>query len=246
MITSKIDGVSSGKTSLAELGVSFGAFGAKAGSANTLQLDETKFKAALESDPAGVANVLAAFRATATLQGGGTGSLQSVTGDPTAERKPGTYTLTTTDNGDGTAKVTATFKPSDGGTTTETVLDNVTPGSTNTSLISGVTLTFKGALAFGTDTITIATPTRGIAAKFEQFLDPILRGGGEMDKRQEAADAETKGIKDRIDRMNTRLERERELLQQKFARMEVAVSRLNAQRSSLNALASVMSTYGMI
>ncbi|MCL6441600.1 MAG: flagellar filament capping protein FliD, partial [Thermoleophilum sp.] len=125
MIVGKIDGVTSGKTTLGEMGISFGAVGAKAGTANTLTLDETKFRAALENDPAGVANVLSAFRATATLEPGGTGGIASLSGDPTAFRKPGKYTIETTVNGDGTANITATFKPSDGGASTTTTLANV-------------------------------------------------------------------------------------------------------------------------
>jgi flagellar hook-associated protein 2 len=237
MITARIDGVSGGKTSLADLGVSFGAVGSAVGTTNTLTLNEAKFRAALEADPAGVANVLAAFQASATLQPGGTGSVAAISGTPTAVRKPGTYTVTTTDNGDGTAKVTATFKPADGGPSVETVSDRVTPGSILTGLIPGLTVTLKPTVQAGTDTITVTTPVRGIAAKFEQYLEPLVRADGLMDRRLDEADRETRRIKDNIDRINERLDRERQLLQEKFARMETAIAQLQAQRSSLTALA---------
>jgi flagellar hook-associated protein 2 len=240
LITGRIDGVGGGKTSLGDIGISYGAVGSKAGTTNTLTLDEAKFKAALETDPAGVANVLSAFRATAALNAGGTGGVQSLTGDPSTLRRPGTYTLTTEVNGDGTAKVTAMFKPADGGASITSSIDNVAAGSSDTGLIPGVTLTFKGAFTAGTDTIAVATPTRGIAAKLEQFLEPLTRGGGALDQRQDTAQSDIKSMKDRIDRMNTRLDRERELLQSKFARMEVALTRAQEQRSSLNALAQAL------
>jgi flagellar hook-associated protein 2 len=237
MVSDRIDGVSGGKTTLADLGVSFGAVGSAVGTTNALTMDEAKFRAALEADPAGVANVLAAFQASATLQPGGTGSVAAISGTPTALRKPGTYTVTTTDNGNGTAKVTATFKPADGGPSVDTVVDQVAPGSTLTSLIPGLSVTLKPTIQAGTDTIAVTTPVRGIAAKFEQYLDPLVRVDGLMDHRLDEADQETKRIKDNIDRINERLDQERQQLQEKFARMETAIAQLQAQRSSLNALA---------
>lgn len=242
MIVGKIDGVTSGKTTLGEMGISFGAVGAKAGTANTLTLDETKFRAALENDPAGVANVLSAFRATATLEPGGTGGIASLSGDPTAFRKPGKYTIETTVNGDGTANITATFKPSDGGASTTTTLANVVAGSSTTSLIAGVTVTFDGAFTAGTDTVTIATPVRGIAAKLEQYLDPLSRADGTLQKRQDSENSAIEQMKKRVDRMNERLENQRQLLQEKFARMEQAMARAQAQRSSIAALAATIGT----
>jgi flagellar hook-associated protein 2 len=240
MITSKIDGVTTGKTTLGEMGISFGSVGAKAGTANTLTLDETKFRAALENDPAGVANVLSAFRATATLDGAGTGGLASLSGDPAAFRKPGKYTIETAVNGDGTANITATFKPTDGSASSTTTLSNVAAGSTTTSLIAGVTVTFDGAFTAGTDTVTIGTPTRGIATKLEQYLDPLSRADGTLQKRQDSENSAIEGMKKRVDRMNDRLERQRQLLQQKFARMEQAMARAQEQRSSISALAAAI------
>jgi flagellar hook-associated protein 2 len=238
MITAAIDGVSSGKKTLGELGVSFGPVGSKAGTANTLTLDEAKFRSALENDPAGVANVLSAFRATATLNGGGTGGVQGLSGDPTALRRPGKYTITTAVNGDGTANITATFKPTDGSASSTTTLSNVTAGSTTTGLIGGVTVTLKGTFTAGTDTVTIATPTRGISAKLEQYLDPLTRGDGTLQARQESENKEIGDLKKRVDLMNERLDNQRQFLQQKFARMEQAMARAQSQRSALSSLAA--------
>jgi flagellar hook-associated protein 2 len=98
-------------------------------------------------------------------------------------------------------------------------------------------VTLKPTVQAGTDTITVTTPVRGIAAKFEQYLEPLVRADGLMDRRLDEADRETRRIKDNIDRINERLDRERQLLQEKFARMETAIAQLQAQRSSLTALA---------
>lgn len=238
-VTAKIDGVTGGKTSLADLGISFGSAGSKVGTTNLLQLDESKFTAALQSDPAGVAQVFAAFGATATLQGGGTGGVQGIAGDPTGLRKPGTYTIDTAVNGDGTANITATFKPADGSAAVTSTLTNVAAGSARTDLIPGVTVTFKGAFAAGTDTISIATPKRGIAAKLEQYLDPLTRSGGSLDQRQDIAKSDIDDMKKQIDKMNGRLDDERVRLQAKFAAMEQALARLQQQRSQLATLAQL-------
>jgi len=244
LLMAPIDGVTTGKTSLADLGLSFGAVGSSPGSTNTLTLDEAKFRAALQSDPAGVANVLSAFGASASLNAGGTGGVQSVAGAPTKLRVPGTYQITTSVNGDGTANITAVFTPSDGGPSQTTTANNVAAGSTNTSLIAGVTLTFKGAFTAGTDTITIGTPTRGIASKLEQYLDPLTRAGGALAQRQETMADGIQDMNDQIQRMNDRLAQQQQQLQDKFAQMEIALARLQDQRSSLTALAQAVAAGG--
>ncbi|MFN8558707.1 MAG: flagellar filament capping protein FliD [Dehalococcoidia bacterium] len=213
--------------------------GSAIGTTNTLTLDEGKFRAALQEDPTGVATIVSAFRATAALNGGGTGGVQGLTGDPTGLRRPGTYTVTTSVNTNGTGYITAVFKPSDGGAEITTTADNVAAGSTNTTLIPGVTLTFKGTLAAGTNTIAVATPVRGVAAKLEQFLDPLTRADGVLSQRQDVATKNIERLNDSIDRMNERLDQERERLQRQFAAMESAIARLQSQRSSLNALSAL-------
>lgn len=237
LLTSPIDGVTDGKKTLADLGLSFGNVGSKPGTTTTLVLDEAKFRAALQADPAGVSNVLAAFRSTATLNGGGTGALQGLSGAPSALRKPGTYSITTTLNDDGTAKITATFTPTDGGTGTTATVNSAVAGATLTNLIPGVAVTLKGALTAGTDTVTIGTPTRGIAAKLEQYLDPLTRTGGILAQRQDAATADITDMNNQIQRLNDNLNQQQQMLQDKFGRMEVALSKLQEQRSALASLA---------
>src|SRR5207249_4084428 len=105
--------------------------------------------------------------------------------------------------------------------------------STNTTLVPGTTLTFKGTLAAGTDTITVANPTRGVVAKLEQYLDPMTRTGGVLSSRQQQENDAIGRMNDQIAQMNDRLAQQQQLLQDKFARMEAALSRLQSQRSAL-------------
>lgn len=235
LVAEPVDGITTGKTTLAEIGISFGAVGSAAGTTNLLQLDETKFKNALANDPAGVAQVLSAFKATAALDAGGTGGIDSISGDPTGIRRPGKYTVTTVLSG-ANADVTVTFKPDDGGQEVTTTAYGVTAGSSNTTLIPGTTLTFKGALTAGADTITVANPTRGVVAKLEQYLDPLSRGGGVLASRQTRESAAIERMNDQIDQMNDRLAQRQIVLQNKFARMESSLARLQSQRSALSAL----------
>lgn len=239
MLTGPIDGVTTGKRTIADLGLSFGAVGSKVGTANTLTLDDTKFRAALDADPAGVANVFSAFRATVALDPGGTGGVASVSGDPASVKRPGTYTFTTAVNPDQTANITIVFTPRDGGPPVTTALSNVAAGSGDASVIPGSLISFKGVFTDGTDTLTVATPTRGLAAKLDQYLDPLTRPTGTLDQRQDVANKEVKDLKARVDRMNARMTTERDRLQSKFATLETTLQRLQSQRAAVNALASL-------
>ncbi len=240
ILTETIDGVTGGKSTLGEIGVSFGAAGSALGTTNLLQFDATKFKAALEADPNGVTQVLSAFTATNTLEVGGTGSLASISGTVSSIRRPGTYTVTTNLNQDGTAYLTAVFKPSDGGPEVTTTADNVAAGATNTTLIPGLSLTMSGVLTAGTNAITVATPQRGIGAKLDHYLDPLTRSNGVLSTRHSDATKQIDDMNNRITAMNERLERERTRLSDKFTRMEQAIARMQAQRSTLTTLAQAV------
>lgn len=240
LVTSPADGVTSGKTTLSSIGITYGAVGSSVGTTNVLQVDDDKLRAALQNDPGGVATLFAGFRATASLNTGGTGSTGSLSGDPNAVTKPGSYSLTTMLNDNGTAKVTAVFTPSDGDSPLTTTIDNVAAGSSHTDLIPGVTVQFKATLTAGTDTIAVNTPTRGVAAKLTHFLDPLARGGGVISQRQDTVNAGVKSINDQIQKLNDRLDGERTRLQTKFAAMEQAISRLQSQKSAVSQLASMV------
>jgi flagellar hook-associated protein 2 len=231
LMTNMIDGVSSGKVRPNDAGISFGAVGSAVGTTKTLSFDESKFKALLQSDPASVVNIFSGFKAAATMQPASNGSVQSMTGDPTT-RRPGTYSLTSVLNGDGSATVTSIFTPTDGGSAT-TVTATVAAGATNATLVPGVTLTMKGALVAGVDTITVTTPTRGLSTKLSQFIEPMTRDGGVLDKRQESGKSDLKRLEDQVGRMNERMISERLRLEDQFARMEQAMARMRSQQAAL-------------
>jgi flagellar hook-associated protein 2 len=242
MMTSTIDGnTTTGITMPSDVGLSFGAVGATVGSTNDLVLDETKLRAALTSNPSGVANLFSAFGTAGTLNPGGKGNVSAVSGGPSALRVGGTYALTTTVNGDGTANITSTFTPSDGSASFSQTVNNVAAGTTNTTLIPGMTLTFGNSFAAGSDTITVTTPTRGLEAKFEQYLTPLTRTGGTLSSWQDTDNTNIKDMNDQITQMNTRLQQQTTYLQNKFAQMEQALQKLQEQRTQLSSIPMTIS-----
>lgn len=245
LLTSPIQGVSGGYTSFADLGLSFGAVGSAVNSTNTLVLDQNKFQAALQANPAQVANVFSAFSATASLNSGGTGGVQSLTGSPSSLRVPGTYAITTAVNRNGTANITAVFTPSDGGSTITTTANNLVAGSSNQTLIPGLKLQLKSSFTAGTDKLTIATPTLGIEAELEQYINPLTRANGILTQRQSSVASDIKNMNSQITDMNTRLTQQQTYLVNKFTAMEVALQQLKVQQSTLTSMGLTgQSTFG--
>ncbi len=215
-------------TTFSEIGITFGAFVAGAGQSNLLAVDDTKLRAALASNPERVVEVFAGFDTSATLEAGGTGSILSISGKPTAMSKPGRWSIV--DNGAG--NLTATFTPGDGAPAT-TATGTITAGGTNTTLIAGLTITAKATLQAGTDTITGAVPKQGIAKRLEYFIDPLTRSSGVLESRgAESAKAIT-DLKAQISRMEDRIAQEEERLVAKFTAMELTLARLNQQQAVL-------------
>lgn len=93
--------------------------------------------------------------ATATLQGGGTGSIGSVATAANASLRVGSWAITS----DASGNLSAVFTPA-GGTAEPAVVGTITAGATNTTLIPGITLTATNPLVAGTDTIAINGPNR--------------------------------------------------------------------------------------
>ena len=236
IFTSQIGGITSGPSTLGEMGITFGAVGSTPGSTNTLQMDEPKFRATLQASPDALANILGSFSAKAALNAGGTGGVASLSGSPTNLRVPGSYSVTTADNGNGTANLTALFTPGDGSATITTTAANVLAGGANTSLIAGVTLTFKNAFTNGTDTIAVTTPNAGIETQIEQYLNPLTTTGGVLAQRQTSATSDIKDMNASITQRNDNLTKERDRLHKKFSAMELALQKLKSQQSALTAV----------
>lgn len=222
-----------GFTSAGEIGISFGAFDAEAGASNTLALDETKLREALASNPARVVEVIAGFDTQATLEAGGTGSVASISGKPTALTKPGVWSIET--QADST--VVATFTPDDGSAVV-TKTTTFVAGGQNTSLIPGVTITFAGALTVGTDTITGSVPKQGFAKRLEYYLDPVSRTDGVLNNLQTESENAIKSLTSQIERYEDRLAKQEETLIRKFTQMELTLARLQQQQATLTSAIS--------
>jgi flagellar hook-associated protein 2 len=127
----------------------YGVVGSAIGTTDELTFNQATFDAAVASDPSAVRALLTAFDASAALDAGGTGSLASISGKPTAVTDSGTYSILS----DVLGNLTVTFAPDNGGTPVVST-GTIAAGGTNTTLISGVTLTAQGALLAGRCTTT--------------------------------------------------------------------------------------------
>ncbi len=226
--TRPVPGLAGGLRTLSDIGVSFGAVGAAAGSANRLTFDATKFSDAMKSDPEAVAQLLTTFTASAALSGGGTGSIASVTGTPTAATKAGRYTIASTSGG----ALQATFQPDDGSAPVVST-GNITAGGTNTTLIPGLTLTAHGTLVDGSDEVVISASSQGFARTITQFVESLTRTGGLLDSRNEEMTNIVSDINKQIDRLEARVLAREEQLVKKFTAMELAISRMQSQQQAL-------------
>ncbi|HZQ36438.1 MAG TPA: flagellar filament capping protein FliD [Dehalococcoidia bacterium] len=244
VLAGTIQGNTGGYTSLSQIGISFGPVGSAAGTTNHLQLNQQQFLNALQTNPSGVANLFSAFGAAGTLQPGGA-NIASTSGTPSSVRSPGSVNMTTVLNGDGSATVTAIFTPSNGSPATTTVASHVTPGSSNTTLVPGMTLTFNGALQAGTDTINITTPTLGFEAQLEQLLTPLTGSGGVLSTLQNDSNRAISDLNSQLTTMNTTLQNQTSRLQDEFTKMELALQQLNQQKNSLSTILSMQSQVGL-
>jgi len=221
-------------TTLAQLGVSFGAVGSAIGTTNTLQFDEAKFASALAADPTAVQSVLSALTLTGSLEPAGTGSITGLTGTYTGTA-PGKYVITD----DGAGNLTADFTPANGGPTTTTTA-MVLAGGANTSLIPGMALSIAGVLQAGTHTVTVTATTQSVIQRLKQYAENQAGTGGVLQKRQDSYTSVTKDIADRIAVMEERIEKEMEVLRKKFAAMEQAQARAQGVLSSLQQMSAQM------
>ncbi|MBI5948350.1 MAG: flagellar filament capping protein FliD [Chloroflexi bacterium] len=213
-------------TNLGEVGLSFGAVGSAVGTTNTLQFDESKFKAALAADPTSVQSLLSAYTLSATLAGGGTGSLASMTGSYTGT-KTGSYAITD----DGSGHLSAVFSPADGGSQTTTTA-TVTAGGSNTTLIPGMTLTI-GALQAGNHSIAVSATKSSVFRQVQQYLEGQAGAGGILTKRQDTYSAVSKDIAARKVVIQDRIDKEMAILRRKFVAMEQAQARAQSAMTAL-------------
>jgi flagellar hook-associated protein 2 len=235
LISYRATGLGGALQTLADVGISTGAVGAKPGSATRFQLDEARLRAALQGNPNAVADVLGAYSATATLSGAG-GSLASVSGAPTADHRSGRWEITA----DGAGELSAVFTPT-GGAPQTAITGSIAAGGTNSTLIAGLTLTARGTLGAGVQTIDVDVSARGVLHPLEDYLRGLTNATGALAAREDEHDRQITRLDKTIEQMEERLERKRATLEAKFARMEVALAKLQSQSGSLEAQITQMS-----
>lgn len=206
-------------TNLAAVGISFGPVGSALGTTSTLQLDESKLRAALQEDAAGVQALFSTWALEARLVPGGTGSITGISGNY-AGAKAGRYHIV--DDGAGT--LIATFYPADGSAPTETRA-TIAPGGSTTTLIPGLTVTVADPLQSGEHSILVQPTSAGPIRQLRAFLEGQARTGGSVQAREEAYQRIAEDVERRAQAVQERVEREIERLRRKFIAMDQALAR---------------------
>lgn len=232
-LTGAQQGMPAGLRSLADIGLSFGAVGASVGTTNDLVFDAGKFNAKLQADPEAVAKLLTTFSASASLDGGGTGSIASISGTPTSATKAGRYSIAS----DALGNLQATFQANDGSAPLVTSA-SITASGTNTTLIPGLTITAKGTLVQGTDLVTIEATQQGFGKTIHEYINSISRTGGLLSTRADEMQSRISAMNRQIDTMEARLTARESTLMKKFSAMELAISRLQGQQQQLTQVMS--------
>ena len=221
--------------SLGEVGFSFKPVG---GDSLLLELDSAELIDALTNSPSSVADVFAAIETSAALTAG-VGNISAISGSPDTDMRAGTYTFTV--DTAASPNLTVVFDPDNGDADT-TVTYTVAAIDVNTDIIPGMSITFAGALADGSDTITVTRPERGIAVKLDDYLFGLLRTDGIFDAREDRAKREIKDIDEQIARLDDLLDAEERSLILRFTRLEATLARMQGQQNSLAGLLSSVGT----
>ncbi len=223
LVTSPAVNAGGAYRTLADIGISFGRVGSAVGTTNQLQLDEEKLRAALRDNPNAVFELFgASSRATLTSPG----DIVSVVGTP---RPPanGRYVILS----DGAGNFTAEFRDA-----SDQVLwsnsGTIAPGSTNNSLIPGLTLTAASTLTGATSEIAVLHQ-EGVLTQLDRYLDGILGWGGLVRSRGDAFEQRLRDIDRQIDRFQQRLDDRKAQLVRQFATLERLLAEIQAQGMQL-------------
>lgn len=221
-------------TNLNEIGIGFGDIGATLGETDTLVFDDAKLRTALDTDPLAAQQLLSVFTLSSSLDGGGTGSIASISGNYTGA-KTGRYAIV--DDGIGT--LTATFTPTDGSAETTTTA-TVFSGATTADLIPGVTVQIAGALVAGNHVIRVTPSKASPLELLKEYVEAQAGAGDVLGARQNAFDDIAKDIRERMTIAEERIATEMENLRRKFLQMELAQARAQSLASILDGLAKQM------
>jgi len=228
-LNTPVTGLTGTYLNLGDIGLTFGAVGSTVGTTNDLLLSDSKLTAALNESPQTVYALLSGFQSTAVLQGGGTGSVASISGVPTAHHQAGTYLVTTTTTG----SISAIFTPTAGVAGEEKFGGTLTAGGTDSIAIPGVIVTATNPLVNGTNTITIAVQQKGIFVDLDDQLKGIASASGLLFSREDAATKETDRINKQISSMEARIAQKRQRLEAQFTQLEKLMSQFQTQSQAL-------------
>ncbi|MBX6342055.1 MAG: flagellar filament capping protein FliD, partial [Thermomicrobiaceae bacterium] len=233
MIVSPAVNVASGYKTLGDIGISFGAYGSKVGTTDTLQVDETKLRAALQNNGTGVFDLLGAgSSATLTTPG----DIASIFGAPSNPPDSGRYEISS----DGAGNFTVTFIDQSS-VTRWTKTGTIQAGQSDVTLIPGLTLTAASSFTGATTTITV-TRRDGVLAAFDRYLKGTLDSADGLFKIQDqSADDQIKRLDDDISRMQDRLDQRQATLEAQFTAMETFLAQLQAQTGGALAQLASMS-----
>ncbi len=233
MLTGPVLGFTGSIRTLSDVGISFGTPGKAVGTTDKLVFDASKFASAYQSDATTVVNLFTKFQGAVALDAGGTGSIASLSGTPTSATKPGKYSIASTAGG----ALTVTFTPDDGSTPIISS-GSIAASGTNTTLIPGVTITAKGTLVAGTDSVTLSATTQGAGLSFQSYIDSLTRTDGVFDTRDQSLQSSINDLNKQIDDMNRRIDTEQQQLIQKYSNLEVTISQLQTQQQALQGMLS--------
>jgi flagellar hook-associated protein 2 len=210
--------------SLADIGITTGAFGTAVGSANRLILDETKLNAALADNDAAVQSILAGFSGTLGTPTG-PGNVASVSGIPLNQHESGTYYVKVLDT---SGNVEVRFVNS-AGIQTMKKTGRIPPGTGDSALIPGLRIDMKSTIQVGEDSFALTVTARGVPIPLSDYLKSVLDSNGFFATRESSAQSVSRDLARRIDRMQDRLkDREAALLSQ-FSTLEQTLARLRGQ-----------------
>ena len=233
LIAQPLAGAGGQYTTLASIGISTGAPGAAVGSTNHLQLNTATLTTALQNNPNAVLNLLSGTR-TATLNPDSTGAghpgqwITNVGGTPSGTSY-GTYKLSI----DSSGNVTSVYTPT-GSNALSPQTATMTAGSTNNTLVPGLTLT-AGSLpsAGNTFTDTLFVGQSGVLGGLDNFLTGVLGTSGLFATEHNNTNTDVADLNTQINDMNSRLSQEQTSLQNQFSQMEAALAQIQSQGSSL-------------
>jgi flagellar hook-associated protein 2 len=232
-------------STLASIGISTGAIGSKPGTTDHLSLDQTKLTAALQDNPLAVQQLLNGLTSTTTLSQGGTQWVSSISGSPTGQLTDASYALSLTYDPNAPPGSISAIKTANG-VASPAVTGTIAAGGSNSTLIPGLTINALANPPSGTTagtTIQYTVQTRGVLQRLNDYLKSAVGSGGVFASEKDSETQESRDIDSQISYQNDLLAQKQAALQAQFTAMEVALSKLNSQSSSLmGSLASLSSS----